>query len=225
MYTQCPNCEAIFHLQHAQLRAADGHVRCSQCQHTFNAAKQRIEKLPDEHDLDVAEKALAQTSEQRSRGGWVLKFLLALLLTTTLLLQYYGYTQTDNLLQHPTLRPWLDKVCTYIPDCHLPLTRNLSAFKTEKHNLAPHATDANAVTLHLVFSNQAIFPQAYPRLDIKIEDENRQLIALQHLMPADYLPADFVMAQMGAGEQRHLKLDFISVVPNMHSYGYQIDYQ
>ena len=225
MYTQCPNCDAIFRLQHAHLRAAGGHVRCSQCQHTFNAAKQRLEKLPDEDELKAAEQDLQQDLQKNHKGISFFKFLLALLLTSTLLAQYYWYTQADNLLQHPDLRPWLDKACTYIPNCRLPMTRKLSAFKTEKHDLITNDNNPNLSTLHLVFSNQAHFPQAYPRIDIKIKDRNDKLIALRRLMPSEYLPRGHELKQMVAGEQRHLKLDFNNAVPDMYSFAYQINYQ
>ena len=228
MYTQCPNCDAIFRLQHAHLRAAGGHVRCSQCQHTFNAAKQRIERLPDEEELKAAEQDLQKNLQKKRKGISFFKFLFALLFASTLLAQYYWYNQADNLLQHPELRPWLEKVCAYVSPvfhCRLPMTRNLNAFKTEKHDLIADTNNPNISILHLVFSNQAHFPQAYPRVDIKISDRNQKLIALRHLMPSEYLPLGFELNQMGAGEQRHLKLNFNNVVPNMHSFAYQIDYQ
>ncbi len=225
MYTQCPNCEAIFRLQHAHLRAAGGHVRCSQCQHTFNAAKQRVEKLPDEDELHAAEAALAQNKPKSTHTGSFFKFLLALLLALLLLAQYYWYTQADNVLQHQELRPWLDKGCAYIPVCRLPMTRNIKAFHTEKHDFAAHESQTDVSTLHLVFSNQATFPQAYPRIDIQIEDRNQQVLAVRHLMPRDYLPDGLEFGQMQASEQRHLKLDFNNIVPKMHSFAYHIDYQ
>jgi predicted Zn finger-like uncharacterized protein len=36
MYTQCPKCHALFVVTSQQLRAADGMVRCGQCEHVFN---------------------------------------------------------------------------------------------------------------------------------------------------------------------------------------------
>ncbi|MEA3413041.1 MAG: DUF3426 domain-containing protein [Pseudomonadota bacterium] len=36
MYTQCPECHAVFVVTSEQLRAADGVVRCGQCENVFN---------------------------------------------------------------------------------------------------------------------------------------------------------------------------------------------
>lgn len=37
MYAQCPDCLTFFRVRPEQLKAAQGHVRCSQCKHVFNA--------------------------------------------------------------------------------------------------------------------------------------------------------------------------------------------
>jgi predicted Zn finger-like uncharacterized protein len=37
MYAQCPECLTFFRVRPEQLKAAQGHVRCSQCKHVFNA--------------------------------------------------------------------------------------------------------------------------------------------------------------------------------------------
>ncbi|MGE8360934.1 DUF3426 domain-containing protein [Pseudomonas sp.] len=42
--TQCPNCRTSFRVNHAQLGAARGAVRCGACLHVFNAAQQLLEQ-------------------------------------------------------------------------------------------------------------------------------------------------------------------------------------
>ncbi len=46
MYTQCPHCDAIFQLTTAQLKAANGEVRCGQCLTIFNALSHLSEVIP-----------------------------------------------------------------------------------------------------------------------------------------------------------------------------------
>jgi predicted Zn finger-like uncharacterized protein len=60
MYTQCPNCSALFRISGEQLRSAGGHVRCGGCQKVFYALDSLSEHLddfnkPDEGDLFVDE--------------------------------------------------------------------------------------------------------------------------------------------------------------------------
>lgn len=46
MYTQCPHCDAIFQLSTAQLKAANGEVRCGQCLAVFNALNHLSDEIP-----------------------------------------------------------------------------------------------------------------------------------------------------------------------------------
>ncbi|MDT8385507.1 MAG: DUF3426 domain-containing protein [Gammaproteobacteria bacterium] len=46
MYTQCPHCDAIFQLSTAQLKAANGDVRCGQCLTVFSALDHLSDDLP-----------------------------------------------------------------------------------------------------------------------------------------------------------------------------------
>jgi len=243
MYTQCPRCDAVFRLQHAHLRAAGGHVRCNQCDHVFNAAKQRLDSLPDETELNEAELEMEQKLSKKRARSHLFALLFALLLTTTLALQYLWFTQAERWLKDPLVRPWIETSCTgfnqlnryletqfpefqpFSAQCTLPIIRHVLAFKTSKHHLAAHEIYSGAATLHLVFQNTASFTQPYPRIDMRIENENNKIIAIRHLMPKEYLPDDVDTLAMPAAESRHIKLDFNNVVADMHSFGYQIDYQ
>lgn len=60
MYTQCPHCDAIFQLTTAQLKAANGEVRCGQCLTVFNA----LNHLSD----DIPTKA-AESAQKPTDGG------------------------------------------------------------------------------------------------------------------------------------------------------------
>jgi predicted Zn finger-like uncharacterized protein len=46
MYTQCPQCQAIFQITTEHLKAAGGDVRCGQCLTVFNALDKLSEELP-----------------------------------------------------------------------------------------------------------------------------------------------------------------------------------
>jgi predicted Zn finger-like uncharacterized protein len=48
MYTQCPQCQAIFQLSAEQLKAAGGDVRCGQCLTIFNAIENLSEAPPNQ---------------------------------------------------------------------------------------------------------------------------------------------------------------------------------
>lgn len=54
MYTQCPQCQAIFQITTEHLKAAGGDVRCGQCLTVFNALDKLSEELPAQ-PLDIPE--------------------------------------------------------------------------------------------------------------------------------------------------------------------------
>jgi len=66
MYTQCPHCDAVFQLSTAQLKAANGEVRCGQCLTVFNA----LNHLSDDIPATAAESAKKPTDEGEPNGLW-----------------------------------------------------------------------------------------------------------------------------------------------------------
>src|SRR5690554_4074975 len=54
---QCPSCHASFRLQHSQLTAARGSVRCGACLKVFNATKQMDSELLHSDDPVLSENA------------------------------------------------------------------------------------------------------------------------------------------------------------------------
>lgn len=57
MYTQCPQCQAIFQVTAEHLKAAGGDVRCGQCLTVFNALDRLSEEVPTQ-SAAASEKAL-----------------------------------------------------------------------------------------------------------------------------------------------------------------------
>jgi len=56
MFTQCPQCDAVFQLSASQLRAANGDVRCGQCLSVFNALNHLSEDIPPaQQEADTTE--------------------------------------------------------------------------------------------------------------------------------------------------------------------------
>lgn len=47
MYTQCPHCQTLFQVTSAQLKAAQGMVRCGSCHRIFNSLPRLVESMPE----------------------------------------------------------------------------------------------------------------------------------------------------------------------------------
>ena len=63
MYTRCPQCQTVFRITAAQLKARDGMVRCGRCQHVFGADRHLMPK-----PAKSAEKAAGPTPRKRTAG-------------------------------------------------------------------------------------------------------------------------------------------------------------
>ena len=68
MFTQCPQCNAIFQVTASQLKAAGGDVRCGQCLSVFNALQNLSEKVPHTTQTDASDE-LAQDAQQYRNGS------------------------------------------------------------------------------------------------------------------------------------------------------------
>ena len=54
MYTRCPKCSTVFRITAAQLRIAEGEVRCGNCTISFNALTELTDDLPELTDAEPA---------------------------------------------------------------------------------------------------------------------------------------------------------------------------
>ncbi len=181
------------------------------------------EHLSEEEVLEelVAEEE-AKLARQRGRGN-VLWGLLGLFLLAVLAAQYVWFTQRDDVLQHEQMRPWLETVCEYAA-CQLPTTRALSQLHISKNYMDKHDSHKEAVLLHFIFVNQAHFPQPYPGVEIRFEDENNKVVGLRRLAPKDYLNAVEDELELSPHQPVHVNLELQNVVPNMHTFGYSIQF-
>lgn len=69
MYTECPNCRTYFKVTPAQLKIADGKVRCGSCNHVFNAIAGLVEKVPPV-DSDISTSQLDTSVESEQISGF-----------------------------------------------------------------------------------------------------------------------------------------------------------
>lgn len=58
MYTQCPECKTVFRIHAAQLKAAQGAVRCGQCSQTFDALENLFQTQALANSIPQTETAL-----------------------------------------------------------------------------------------------------------------------------------------------------------------------
>ncbi len=125
-------------------------------------------------------------SSPHGTTSWVLANLGLILL----LVFQYAYFQRDELAQHTTLRPWLERLCA-LARCELPLQRDLRRIKVVARDLRPLPETPDTppgLRVTITILNEAPFPQPYPTLDLRFYDLEERLVAGRRFPPQVYLP-------------------------------------
>lgn len=212
--TRCPQCETLYPLTTAQLKTAEGRVRCSRCRTVFYALEhlyqeqtndesagappelQNSIRLTDQSLLAPNEDApppgaealpLALRPRPRPRdalAGWLLATLLALGVLGQGL-----WWQREPLLAYPQARQVLESLCAPL-DCRLPQRRALDKIRILSREMTSHPERPGSLLFLLVMANQAEFPQPYPLLQLELFRKEQELAGSRILAPAEYLPRE-----------------------------------
>ena len=97
-----------------------------------------------------------------------------------------GYAERSAILDDPTARPLLDRVCDSL-GCRLPLRRDPSTLELLSREIRPHPSVANALIISATLRNDAKFPQAFPAVEITLSDLDENRIAMRRFSPQEYL--------------------------------------
>lgn len=225
MHTQCPYCQTIFRVTAAHLNIAQGHVRCSHCRNIFNATHHLLKQtpnstFPEEHfrieydqnaevqDYDIPELLQEDIYETRGKswGSFFFWGIMVIFLSAALGGQTIWFWQRDKVLQHPDIRPWLERFC-YTFLCNLPITRDLNRFYMQEHVARIHPEKKEVIQFQATFINNATFSQPYPDLQLTFIDINGHPLAQHRFKPSEYLSDFNPKKQMRPQASVHLKLE------------------
>jgi predicted Zn finger-like uncharacterized protein len=230
MQTQCPYCQTIFRITEAHLNLAQGHVRCGQCRNVFDAANSMVKPQANQEatlapgrqldttvapaidfsEVDFPEIFQEDIDALRYRTSWSSLLwwaVIALLMAALLVGQATWFWQRDLILQHPELRPWLERFC-YTFLCTLPLTRAVESFQVQEGPVVQvHPERGDAIKVDAVFINNAIFVQPYPDVQLTFQDNSGLQIAQRRFKPSEYLHTSEINKVMKPGATAHINLE------------------
>lgn len=210
MYTQCSHCRAVFRVTMKELTAAQGLLRCGECDTIFDAMKALSTTLPDErlsglgngrdllgesHPLPL--NALTEgnsstsrpnkTTSSNRRASRSRKFLyLSLLALCLLLLMQIFYSYRTKLSEHPSTRVLTQTICSWIA-CELENVRHLDQIKLLSHTVYTHPNTPNVLIINTSIQNNAAKPQPYPLLEVSFLNQKSEVVALRRFTPEEYL--------------------------------------
>lgn len=134
---------------------------------------------------DAAEEAEALPATPKRRWPWIAASSLFALL---LLLQGLYFFRVELGARLPGLKPALVGYCALL-DCTVPLPQNPDLMSIESSELEADPEHANQITLVALLRNRSTHVQAFPVLELSLNDTEDKVLARRQFKPADYLPA------------------------------------
>ncbi|MBI1887399.1 MAG: zinc-ribbon domain-containing protein [Nitrosomonadales bacterium] len=113
--------------------------------------------------------------------------IAALLLLLVLIAQAAYFFRVDLAARLPVLKPALVSYCQLLK-CTVPLPQNTDLMSIESSNLEADPAHENQIVLNVLLRNRASYAQAFPNLELTLNDTQDNALARRVFRPADYLP-------------------------------------
>jgi predicted Zn finger-like uncharacterized protein len=209
--TVCPHCDTRFKISKEQLQAHHGMVRCGHCMLIFdtqpnftpdqldlqlelpvldNPIEPYSSKTSPSQPMTLAEQvAIVRDNDSRfpsKQRTWPWS-IAALLLLLALLAQATYFFRVDLAAHLPGLKPVLSSYCRILK-CSIPLPQHPDLIGIESSELEADPTSENQINLNALLRNRATYSQAFPNLELTLNDIQDKPLARRIFLPADYLP-------------------------------------
>ncbi|MDD5299024.1 MAG: zinc-ribbon and DUF3426 domain-containing protein [Gallionella sp.] len=117
------------------------------------------------------------------RWPWV---VASVLLVLVLFAQAVYFFRVDLAAHLPGLKPALVGYCKLLR-CSLPLPQNTNLMSIESSDLEADSAHENRVVLNVLLRNRAAYAQAFPNLELTLNDTHDKPLARRTFVPKDYL--------------------------------------
>jgi predicted Zn finger-like uncharacterized protein len=203
MYTQCNHCNAIFRVTMKELTAAQGLLRCGECDNIFDAMKSLSQTLPEERRFaklgTVAAVEIAELAEPRQNRqpvkppnpirSWDSRYFLwiGIVALALLLLLQVLYSSRHWLARQPATAILTQQFCSVV-GCAITPPRDVRKINLLSRNVYSHPNAPKVLTISAAIQNDAVFPQPYPLIEISFLDQKNNVLALRRFPPEEYIP-------------------------------------
>lgn len=137
-------------------------------------------------EYDLADHSVAPSTSKKTGGLlWLIWALMALIA----LIGQLGFFYFEELSVHERLRPAYKLICDTF-DCELPVQQDINSIASSGLSIRPHPTIPGALTVELILTNNALFTQPFPKIQLDFSDLNDQLVANRIFKPEEYLSGD-----------------------------------
>jgi hypothetical protein len=106
----------------------------------------------------------------------------------------------------PGLKPAMSKACAMLK-CTIPLPQKIDQLSIESSELEADPTQANIITLHAIMRSRALYPVAYPNIELTLTDTLDNAVARRNFAPADYIASkDEITHGLAANRDTSIRL-------------------
>ncbi|HEX5363839.1 MAG TPA: DUF3426 domain-containing protein [Gallionella sp.] len=119
------------------------------------------------------------------RWPWIIGLIVLLLL---LCAQAAYFFRIELAARLPGMKPALVSYCKLL-NCSVPLPQNAELMSIESSELEADPEHDSRITLVALLRNRASHAQAFPHLELSLNDTEDKVLARRTFKPADYLPA------------------------------------
>ncbi|MBB5392634.1 MULTISPECIES: DUF3426 domain-containing protein [unclassified Herbaspirillum] len=162
------------------------------------------------HD-DADQPAFVKKAERRERLGRVMKIgmmVLAGIMLPILLLQSAYYWRNQLAVAAPPLRPMLNGMCAAL-HCTIGLPAEIDRLSLESNELQVVPPNQNIYALSLVLRNRGDTPQAWPHIELTLNNDDEKPVVRRVFRPREYLARPQQLDNGIAGEsEQPVKLTF-----------------
>ncbi|NUU02085.1 DUF3426 domain-containing protein [Herbaspirillum robiniae] len=165
----------------------------------------------DEDEDPADEPAFVKRAERKERISHVMKMammILAGVMVPILLLQSTYYWRNQLAAAVPPLRPMLNGMCTAF-HCSVGLPAEIERLTLESNELQVVPPNQNIYALSLVLRNRGAGAQAWPHIELTLNNDDEKAVVRRVFRPREYLPTPQLLDTGIAGEsEQQVKLTF-----------------
>ena len=146
--------------------------------------------------------------------------IAAFVLLLVLFAQAAYFFRVDLAARLPGLKPALAGYCKLL-GCSVPLPQKPDLMSIESSDLEADPTHVNQITLNALLRNRAPYAQAFPNLELTLNDTQDKPLARRIFKPKDYLPL-LESEQTGLLPNRELSVKLYLNTADLRPIGYRL---
>jgi predicted Zn finger-like uncharacterized protein len=161
----------------------------------------------------------APPAHRAATPSWILLSLVLLLIALALGQSVY-FLRTEIAVLLPQSRPFLESACA-ITGCTVKLPQQASLLSIDDADLQEDPERRGVYILSCNLINRAVFPQAYPLLELTLTDLYGKPALRRTLTPEEYLPGN-IKPESGLAAFGEARLKILFNANNVKATGYRI---